>query len=122
MTQRFTVWCNTDEDCGPDLIRTDDATQLVDVDGWSAWLDEHHHHDLSLIVENLTGLPFFRANRGGIRFEVPTEDEIRAAYAWKNFRTQHGVHASKEVRESEHAAFLAGWAAARQLKATTVQP
>jgi hypothetical protein len=120
VTKRFTVWCNTDDDGGPDLHSHAHGVELVDADAWSAWLDEHAHHDLSLVIENLTGLPFFQANRGGIRFEVPTEDEIRAAYAWQNFRTQRGVHASKEVREHEHAAFLAGWAAARQRDAVTV--
>lgn len=120
MTQRFTVWCNTDEDGGPDLIRTEDRTELVDVDAWSTWLEEHAHHDLSLVVENLTGLPFFQANRGGIKFK--TEDEIRAACAWSDYRKAYGVSVDIETRLHEHAAFLAGWAAANgKLDADGVQ-
>lgn len=111
MTGRFTLWCNSDDDGGPDLVRTDDGVELVEPDAWWAWLDEHRHHDLSLVVENLTGLPFFQATRGAIKFK--TGDEIEAACAWSNYRSEYGVHADRTVREREHAGFLAGWAAAR---------
>lgn len=120
MTGRFTLWCNTDDDGGPDLVSTEDSVELVDVDAWSGWLDEHRHHDLSLVVENLTGLPFFQANRGAIKFK--TGDEIEAACAWSNYRSAYGVHADRTVREREHAGFLAGWAAAHgKLDADSVQ-
>lgn len=113
MTGRFTLWCNTDEDGGPDLRHTDAGVELVDAESWSTWLDEHRHHDLSLVVENLTGLPFFQVNREKIVFKVRTEDDIQAACAWSNYRSEYGVHADRKVREREHAGFLAGWAAAR---------
>lgn len=111
MTGRFTLWCNTDDDGGPDVVRTDDGVELVDPDAWWSWLDEHRHHDLSLVVENLTGLPFFQVNRGAIKFQ--SKDEIEAAYAWADYRKEYGVHADRKVREREHAGFLAGYAAAR---------
>lgn len=115
MSSVFTVWCDTDEDAGPELKRTAGGVALLDPEAWSAWLVEHEYHDMSLVVENSSpyGLPYFRASRGGIRFQVKTADEIEATAAWADYRKTHGTLASKEDRVHEHQAFLAGWAAAR---------
>lgn len=112
----FTVWCDTDEEGGPELKRSAGGPALLDPDAWSAWLIEHQHHDMSLIAENTNpfGLPEFRVNCGGIRFNVTSEDEVQAGACWGEYRAEYGVHASKETRKRENAAFLAGWAAARR--------
>lgn len=53
MSDVFTVWCNTDDVPGPELRRTEDATELVDVDAWSAFLIEHVHHEIGLFHGSL---------------------------------------------------------------------
>lgn len=42
-----------------------------------------------------------------------TEEEIALATAWSDFRKEYGVSADDATRAKEHAAFKAGWAAAR---------
>src|SRR3546814_14931805 len=71
--------------------------------------------DLTLVAENPSphGLPYFQANRGGIKFETKTEDMIAIACAWSDYRKEYGVSPGKEERAREHEAFKAGWAAAR---------
>lgn len=115
MSTGFTVWCDTDEEAGPDLQRSAGGTALLDPEAWSAWLIEHQYHDMSLVVENSGpfGLPHFQVNRGAIRFVVRTADEVEAAAAWSDYREAYGTSASKEDRAHEHQVFLAGWAAAR---------
>ena len=115
MSTVFTVWCDTDEEGGPELKRSAGGLALLDHDAWSAWLIEHEYHDMSLIVENSgpVGLPRFQVNRGAIRFVVKTADEVEAAAAWSDYRKAYGVSVSKDDRAHEHQAFLAGWAAAR---------
>lgn len=117
MSTVFTVWCDTDDEAGPDLKRTAGGTALLDPDAWSAWLIEHEYHEMSLIVENSSpfGLPRFQVNRCAIRFNVKTADEVEAAAAWSDYRKAYGTNASKEGRAHEHKVFLAGWAAARGL-------
>lgn len=115
MSTVFTVWCDTDEEGGPELQRSPGGASLLDPDAWSAWLIEHRYHDLSLVAENTGphGLPHFRATRGGIRFQLVPEDVAAMAAAWSDYRKEYGVSASKEHRVQEHEAFKAGWAAAR---------
>lgn len=115
MSTTFTVWCDTDEEGGPDLQRAAGGSSLLNPDAWSAWLIEHEHHDISLVPENSRafGLPFIQTARGGIRFEVKTEDAIEVACAWTDYRKEYGVSPSKDERAREHAAFKAGWAAAK---------
>lgn len=115
MSTYFHAWCDTDEEAGPKLRRSPSGTLLEDEDAWSAWLIEHQWHDLSLVVEDGApfGLPVMQTVRGGIRFVVRTQDEIDVAVAWSDYRKEYGVSPSKEHRAQEHAAFKAGWAAAR---------
>lgn len=115
MSSVFTVWCDTDEEAGPDLQRSPGGASLLDPDAWSAWLIEHQYHDLSLVLESTApfGLPAFQASRGGIRFQLRTQDEVDALKAWAEYRKAAGTSASKEDRVHERAAFLAGWAAVR---------
>lgn len=118
------VWCDTDEEGGPELKRSAGGVTLLDHEAWSAWLIEHEFHDLSLVAEGAGphGLPYFRANRGGIQFQLTTEDVAAIAAAWSDYRKEYGVSPSKEQRVQEHEAFKAGWAAARgQLDAGGVQ-
>jgi hypothetical protein len=111
----FTAWCDTDEVDGPRLQRKPGGSGLIDSDAWSAWLIEHEHHDILLVHEDTSplGLPWFQANRSAIQFKVRTEDDVLAACAWSDFRKEYGVDGDKSVREKEHRAFLAGWAAAK---------
>ena len=115
MSTTFTAWCDTDEEGGPEMQRSAGGSSLIDQAAWSAWLLEHQYHDLSLVVENTSafGLPFFQCSRGGIKFTVRTEDQIAAACSWSDYRKEYGTSPSKEARAQEHAAFLAGWAAAK---------
>lgn len=115
MSTIFHAWCDTDEEAGPNLRRSPSGTLLVDEDAWAAWLIEHEYHDLSLVAENDSphGLPRFQADRRPIKFETPTEDMAEIACAWSDYRKEYGVSPSKEERVKEHAAFKAGWAAAR---------
>lgn len=112
MSTTYTLWCNTDDDGGPNLDHKAFVVDVLDKDAWHAWLIEHEYHDISLVAEGSPlGLPFFQVNRGAIKFK--TDDDIEAACAWSNYRSAYGVHADRRVREREHAGFLAGWAAAR---------
>lgn len=115
MSTVFTVWCDTDEEAGPELKRSAGGPALLDLEAWSAWLIQHEYHDMSLVAENTSpvGLPRFQVNRGAIRFIVRTADEVEAAAAWADFRKEYGTSASKDDRAYERQAFLAGWAAAR---------
>lgn len=115
MSTHFRAWCDTDEQAGPTLRRSPSGTLLEDPDAWAEWLIEHQWHDLSLVVEDGApfGLPVIQTQRGGIRFEVKTEDMIEMASAWSDYRKEYGVSPSKEQRAQEHAAFKAGWAAAK---------
>lgn len=112
MSTTYTLWCNTDDEGGPDLDHKAGGVTVLDKDAWHAWLIEHEYHDISLVPEgSASGLPFIQASRGGITFQAG--DEIEAAYAWADYRKEYGVHADRRVREREHAGFLAGYAAAR---------
>lgn len=42
-----------------------------------------------------------------------TEDEIKQACAWSDFRADYGVSRDPEVLRLEHRAFKAGWDAAK---------
>lgn len=120
MTATFHLWCDTDEDGGPEtgvVSREDGVPGLrLEPGTWSDWLLEHREHDLHIILETpagALGLPVFRATRGGIQFVVRTPEEVECAAAWSDYRKEYGVSVSRSVREQEHAAFKAGWAAAR---------
>lgn len=121
MSTTFHLWCDTDEDGGPEVeaVHQEDGVPGLRLNpgGWVAWLDEHQNHALSLVVQvpdvGPLGLPFFRVNRGGIKFEVPDRDGVDCAVDWSDFRKEYGVHADRAAREREHRAFKAGWAAAR---------
>lgn len=115
MSTHFHAWCDTDEEAGPTLRRSPSGTLLEDPDDWAGWLIKHEYHDLSLVAENDSphGLPRFQVSRGGIKFETPTEDMVEIACAWSDYRKEYGVSPSKETRAHEHAAFKAGWAAAK---------
>lgn len=120
MSTRFTLWCESDEDGGPEveaIAQADGVPGLrLDPSEWTTWLEEHRHHEMSLVVQvpaGPLGLPFFRVNRGGITFEVPEPDAVECATAWSDYRKEYGVSVSRSVREQEHEAFKAGWAAAR---------
>jgi hypothetical protein len=113
MSTLFTAWCDTCEDGGPEVQRTAGGSSLIDPAAWSAWLIEHGHHDLSLVVENSHpfGLPWIQVNRGGIQFQVRVQDAVAADAAWSAYRKEYGTSVSKEDRVAERQAFLAGWAA-----------
>jgi hypothetical protein len=115
VSTHFHAWCDTDDEGGPALRRSPSGTLLEDPDAWAEWLIEHEYHDISLVVESSSpfGLPPFQASRGGIRFQVRTQDQVDAACAWSDYRKEYGTSPSKEDRAQEHAAFLAGWAAAK---------
>lgn len=53
MSDVFTVWCHTEDIPGPVLQRTEDATELIDTDAWSAFLIEHVHHEIVLFHGSL---------------------------------------------------------------------
>lgn len=120
MSAQFHLWCDTDEESGPEtgVVSRDDGVPGLRLDpgAWSDWLLAHREHDLSIVLEVPVGkiaLPVFQMNRGGIQFEVRDQDAIDVAAAWSDFRKEYGVSVSRSVREQEHAAFKAGWAAAK---------
>lgn len=120
MTATFHLWCDTDEDGGPDIeaVKREDGVPGVRLNpgAWSDWLLEHREHELQVVLETPSGalgLPFFRVNRGRIQFVLRTSEEVEVATAWSDYRKEYGVSVSRSVREQEHAGFKAGWAAAR---------